>query len=116
MADVKRKVVRVDPSPTNPKIKCAELECGHEVFLNRAPAVGKKVACERCTKNKEGPPSKSQRRPCFVCNGTGDICDECGESVDVCDCAEEDKQSSPCSDCSGIGIAWVDLTDEEKKR
>jgi formylmethanofuran dehydrogenase subunit E len=53
MADVKQKVVRVDLSPMNPKIKCAQLECGHDVFVNRAPTVGKKIVCERCTKNAE---------------------------------------------------------------
>lgn len=30
-----RKVVRIDPSPMNPKVKCHQLDCGHEVFLPR---------------------------------------------------------------------------------
>lgn len=24
-------------------------------------------------------------QPCFFCNGTGELCDHCGEAIDVCD-------------------------------
>lgn len=44
----KRKVVRVDKSPMNPKRKVVELECGHELWVNRAPKVGAIVKCEAC--------------------------------------------------------------------
>jgi hypothetical protein len=60
------------------------------------------------------PEKTGQRRPCFSCDGTGNMCDECGESEAVCECEEEDKQTSPCSECNGHGIAWNDLTDAEK--
>jgi formylmethanofuran dehydrogenase subunit E len=42
------RVVRVDKSPMNPKIKVAQLSCGHDVYRNRAPRVGATIVCERC--------------------------------------------------------------------
>ena len=47
---VERKVVRVDKSPMNNKIKIAQLSCGHDVYRNRAPRIGATVVCERCSK------------------------------------------------------------------
>ena len=29
------------------------------------------------------------RVPCFECNGTGEMCDVCGEAIDACGCDEE---------------------------
>lgn len=29
---------------------------------------------------------------CFVCNGTGEMCDVCGESIDVCDGIHDDDE------------------------
>lgn len=47
----KRKVVRVDPSPMNRKVKIAELDCGHDLYIHppqRAPKVGAERECEKC--------------------------------------------------------------------
>jgi hypothetical protein len=44
-----RKVVRVDKSPMNPKIKVAQLSCGHDVYRNRAPRIGATVVCDKCS-------------------------------------------------------------------
>lgn len=46
----KRTVVRTGLSPMNPKVKYAELACGHDVFLLRKPKVGTQVACDKCPK------------------------------------------------------------------
>lgn len=43
-----RRVVRVDKAPLNPKIKVAQLDCGHDVCRLRRPRVGATVICERC--------------------------------------------------------------------
>lgn len=46
-----RIVVRVDPSPMNPRVKIAELSCGHDLYITppkRAPRVGKAVDCPKC--------------------------------------------------------------------
>ena len=43
------RVVRVDKSPMNPKIKFAQLTCGHDVARLRAPRVGAVVVCEKCS-------------------------------------------------------------------
>lgn len=45
-----RRVVRVGVSPMNPKVKWAELSCGHEVFRNRKPRIGATLVCDRCAK------------------------------------------------------------------
>lgn len=45
----KSEVIRVDKSPMNPARKRVELSCGHEVWVNRAPQVGTKIVCEKCT-------------------------------------------------------------------
>ncbi len=45
---------------------------------------------------------KPVKTQCFRCNGTGNICDMCGESESVqCDC--EDQSYSECPDCEGSG-------------
>lgn len=54
-----------------------------------------------------------QRRQCFQCNGTGEMCNVCGESSDVCEC-EEGCSVNPCNNCGGVGIAILDQTDKEK--
>jgi hypothetical protein len=45
------------------------------------------------------------RKPCFRCDGTGEICNVCGESRAACKCnfkiGEEDY--GPCEDCAGEG-------------
>ena len=47
---VERRVVRVDLSPMNPKIKIAQLSCGHDVYRNRRPRIGATVVCEECSR------------------------------------------------------------------
>lgn len=44
-------------------------------------------------------------RKCFRCDGTGLICDVCGESETACQCASEgdDQSFSDCEDCNGTG-------------
>lgn len=32
----------------NPKVKWAELDCGHDVYRVRKPRVGATVVCEKC--------------------------------------------------------------------
>ena len=49
-----------------------------------------------------------QKRPCFLCDGTGQMCDVCGESMRVCGCDESESSSSACSACGGKGIASAD--------
>jgi hypothetical protein len=42
---------------------------------------------------------------CFRCDGTGQICDICGESEAACRCLEDGEEPtfSPCEDCHGTG-------------
>lgn len=42
------RVVRAGVSPMNPKVKWAELSCGHEVWRNRKPRIGSVIVCEQC--------------------------------------------------------------------
>lgn len=44
----KRRVLRTGVSPMNPKVKWAELECGHDAFVLRKPRVGQLLACDKC--------------------------------------------------------------------
>lgn len=43
-----RRVLRVDVSPMNPKVKVAQLDCGHDVYRLRRPRVGATIVCEKC--------------------------------------------------------------------
>lgn len=45
-----RRVVRVDASPMNPKIKVVQLDCGHDVYRNRKPRIGATIVCDKCAK------------------------------------------------------------------
>jgi len=45
-----RKVVRVDLSPMNPKVKVAQLECGHDKYVYRKPRIGSMQVCDRCAR------------------------------------------------------------------
>lgn len=38
---------------------------------------------------------------CFMCNGSGLTCNECGEAEGVCDCVDADFND--CEDCGGTG-------------
>lgn len=41
-------VLRTGVSPMNPKVKWAELSCGHHVWLYRKPRIGATVTCDKC--------------------------------------------------------------------
>ena len=43
-----RRVVRAGTSPMNPKVKWAELSCGHDVYRKRRPRIGAIIVCPRC--------------------------------------------------------------------
>lgn len=43
-----RRVVRTGLSPMNPKVKWAQLECGHDVYRTRKPRIGALVICAIC--------------------------------------------------------------------
>jgi hypothetical protein len=45
---VRRAVVRTGVSPMNPKVKYAELECGHDIYRTRKPHVGALMPCDEC--------------------------------------------------------------------
>ncbi len=45
---IRKTIVRIDKSPMNPTVKVAQLECGHDVYVNRTPRIGSLVDCERC--------------------------------------------------------------------
>ena len=38
---------------------------------------------------------------CPDCDGTGEVCEDCGQSSDDCDCG--DSQLVPCEFCNGTG-------------
>ena len=48
-----RRVVRTGVSPMNPKVKWAELDCGHDVYRSRKPRIGAVIVCERCAQKAE---------------------------------------------------------------
>jgi len=57
------------------------------------------------------------KRACFICDGTGQMCDICGESESVCSCSADEYRD--CADCDGTGIAASDLRqleDDKKPR
>jgi predicted RNA-binding Zn-ribbon protein involved in translation (DUF1610 family) len=43
-----RRVTRTGLSPMNPKVKWAELNCGHTVWRNRKPRIGATIVCGEC--------------------------------------------------------------------
>lgn len=55
-------------------------------------------------KVKEDAPAMVER-DCFVCDGTGNMCNECGESSAVCECNTENFYE--CENCNGIGKVSV---------
>lgn len=46
----RHRIVRLDTSPMNTRVKLATLECGHELWLRPPmhPRVGMKVVCPTC--------------------------------------------------------------------
>lgn len=50
------------------------------------------------------------KRNCFTCNGTGVMCDFCGEASDACHCDDDgDSEVRDCDECLGTGIAFLDI-------
>lgn len=47
-----RTVTRTGVSPMNPKVKWAELKCGHTVWRNRKPRIGAVIVCGDCGRKK----------------------------------------------------------------
>ena len=45
-----RRVIRVGVSPLNPKVKWAQLDCGHDVYRYRKPRIGSTIVCDKCPK------------------------------------------------------------------
>ena len=43
-----RTVKRTGVSPMHPKVKWAELDCGHDIYRARKPRVGAVVLCPTC--------------------------------------------------------------------
>lgn len=43
-----RYVVRTGVSPMNPRVKWAQLDCGHDVYRWRRPSVGAVIVCNKC--------------------------------------------------------------------
>lgn len=56
------------------------------------------------------PPEIKQQRSCFFCDGSGQMCNICGEADGACECDDYDMRD--CDDCGGNGIASAD---QEKK-
>mgnify|MGYP003386775501 CR=1 FL=1 len=48
-------------------------------------------------------------KECFNCNGTGSLCNTCGEAEDACGCSNEDEYDDEdqdfvdCEECEGTG-------------
>jgi len=59
-----------------------------------------------------GKPTKDKRR-CFLCDGSGNHCNLCGESARVCECEADDWNE--CQSCNGTGIASADLEPADKE-
>lgn len=51
--------------------------------------------------SEPGAEAESDKAPCFRCNGTGLLCNVCGEPE--CDCGCEEPDVSECEDCGGTG-------------
>lgn len=51
------RVTRAGVSPMNPRVKWAELTCGHTVWRQRRPRVGAMVVCDQCS---ERPAAREQ--------------------------------------------------------
>jgi hypothetical protein len=48
-----RRVVRVGVSPMNPKVKWAELDCGHDVYRQRKPRLNAIIVCGECARKAD---------------------------------------------------------------
>lgn len=58
------------------------------------------------TKKKVKPVVKPMKQVyCFICDGTGEMCNSCGEAEGTCDCGDYDFQE--CANCAGTGVSYV---------
>lgn len=72
----------------------------------------KKPVVSRRNMEESEEAEKSQAKACFICNGTGSICDRCGEAQNACGCgaeADDAGEFSDCKDCNGTGRATTDV-------
>lgn len=46
-------VIRTGVSPMNPRVKWAELSCGHDVYRPRRPRIGALVTCDKCPTDRQ---------------------------------------------------------------
>jgi hypothetical protein len=46
----------------------------------------------------------STRLRCFRCDGTGSVCNTCGESEAACQCYGGEMDLRDCPDCDGTGV------------
>jgi hypothetical protein len=49
----------------------------------------------------------------FICNGTGKMCNVCGEASNACMCEEGDEDFRDCESCKGTGQV-TESTDVKK--
>lgn len=47
-----RRVIKAGVSLMNPRVKWAQLECGHDVWRQRKPRIGALIECEECAQVK----------------------------------------------------------------
>lgn len=40
---------------------------------------------------------------CICCDGTGEVCANCGNAADNCECDDGGDNIVPCPDCDGTG-------------
>jgi hypothetical protein len=50
-----KRVIATGSSPMNPKVKWAQLSCGHEIWRGRRPRIGATILCEKCRKDEAQP-------------------------------------------------------------
>lgn len=49
---------------------------------------------------------RNDGKPCFLCDGTGQMCNVCGESQKACSCPEDEPfDGFDCTSCNGTGNA-----------
>jgi hypothetical protein len=49
------------------------------------------MKCDDCDGTGKG--GGEDGKPCFRCDGTGELCDVCGEAMDACLCEEDDGRN-----------------------
>jgi hypothetical protein len=72
---------------------------GGQQWFNLPPDV---EAAVRAQLNPVVPAGPVEPSRCFRCNGSGELCDTCGEALSVCGCGEE-QNIGECPDCKGTG-------------